>query len=59
MTEEISFELRTQDRPNRFQVNPVNSMRLHQTDDDAHDDDTFPDEDITLRNTKRRSSRYA
>lgn len=60
MTEKLSFELRTCDRPNRFQVNPVNSgaTRAKNTIDGSEtaEDDTFNDDEITLRN-KRRSSR--
>lgn len=60
MTEEdISFEMRTTDRPNRFRVNPVNSFQLRKNgidNNDINEEDTFNDEDIMLRN-KRRSSR--
>lgn len=56
---EYTIELNTNDRPNRFQVDPVQYRRKQpevdkDTEGEADEDDTFPENDIT---SKRRSSR--
>lgn len=55
MAKEPSFEMRTAERPNRFQVKAVSRNSQHEIDADTHDDDTFNDEEITLRNNRRSS----
>lgn len=56
------IEMMGTDRPNRFQVNPVTPSKKIPVDDTdgelLDEEDTFNDDDIVLRNT-RRSSRYA
>lgn len=55
---EYTIELNTNDRPNRFQVDPVQYRRKQpdvDTEGEADEDDTFPENDIT---SKRRSSRW-
>lgn len=55
---EYTLELNDSDRPNRFQIEPVEYRRKQpdpDADAEADEDDTFPvDEEIT---SKRRSSR--
>lgn len=58
MSTDYSFEMNGNDRPNRFQVNPVNNTKKKsdETDgNDAYEEDTFNDDDITLRNNRRSS----
>lgn len=58
MPKDSSFEMRANDRPNRFQVKAVDRTSHRDNDGDTQDDDTFNDEEITLRNN-RRSTRYS
>lgn len=57
MPKDSSFEMRANDRPNRFQVKAVDRTSRRDNDGETQDDDTFNDEEITLRNN-RRSTRY-
>lgn len=54
MSKESSFEMRPNDRPNRFQVHAVNRTS-NQREIETHDDDTFNEEEITLRDNRRSS----
>lgn len=47
--------MRANDRPNRFHVKAVSRTSHHEIDGETQDDDTFNDEEITLRNNRRSS----
>lgn len=59
MSEFNTIELNSNDRPNRFQVDPVEYRRkqpIVDGDAEADEDDQFPTEDTNIT-SKRRSSR--
>lgn len=56
---EFNIELNTNDRPNRFQVDPVEYRRKQpdvDTETEVDEDDVFPETDTTIT-SKRKSTR--
>lgn len=58
MSEKFDFELVETERPNRFQVNPVENVNRTSNNGartEVFEEDTFNDDEIVLRNNRRSS----